>query len=97
MHLSTYTFEERRKLANAQSEIKEMFYCFQQGKHLFLQQYHDLFQGQVVVLDEVGVTIPDEILLVESVWLCPARRTYLLLLHICRAIVNLPVHTAREY
>jgi hypothetical protein len=35
---------------------------------MFLQQYHDLFQGQVVVLDEVGVTIPDEIL-VESVWL----------------------------
>ena len=45
-----------------------MFYCFRQGKHMFLQQYHDLFQGQVVVLDEVGVTIPDEIL-VESVWL----------------------------
>ena len=36
---------------------------------MFLQQYHDLFQGQVVVLDEVGVTIPDEILVESVCWL----------------------------
>jgi phosphoglycerate-specific signal transduction histidine kinase len=57
----TYTFEERRKLVDALCEIKEMFYTFKQGKHMPLQQYHDLFQGQVAVLDEEvlgGVTIP---------------------------------------
>jgi hypothetical protein len=63
----TYTFEERRKLVDALCEIKEMFYTFQQeGKHMPLQEYHDLFQGQVAVLDEVGVTVPDDSL-VESV------------------------------
>jgi hypothetical protein len=62
----TYTSEERRKLADALCDIKEMFYTFQQSKHMPLQQYHNLFQGQVAVLDEVGVTIPDDSL-VESV------------------------------
>jgi hypothetical protein len=62
----TYTFEERRKLVDALCEIKAMFYTFHQGKHMPLQQYHDLFQGQVAVLDNVGVTIPDDSL-VESV------------------------------
>jgi hypothetical protein len=62
----TYTFEERRKLADALCEIKEMFYSFHQGKHTSLQRYHKLFLGQVEVLEEVGVTIPDESL-VESI------------------------------
>jgi hypothetical protein len=56
----TYTFEERRKLADALCEIKEMFYSFKQGKHTSLQCYHELFLGQVEVLEEVSVTIPDE-------------------------------------
>jgi hypothetical protein len=56
----TYTFEERRKLADALCEIKEMFYSFKQGKHTSLQCYHELFLGQVEVLEEVGMTIPDE-------------------------------------
>jgi hypothetical protein len=56
----TYTFEERRKLANALCKIKEMLYSFCQGKHTPLQRYHELFLGQVEVLDEVGVTITDE-------------------------------------
>jgi hypothetical protein len=56
----TYAFEERRKLVDALREIKKMFYAFEQGTHMPLQQYHDLFQGQVAVLDEVGVTIADE-------------------------------------
>jgi hypothetical protein len=56
----TYTFEERRKLADALCEIKEMFYSFSQGKHTSLQRYHELFLGQVDVLEEVGVTIADE-------------------------------------
>jgi hypothetical protein len=62
----TYTFEERRKLADALCEIKEMFYSLRQGKHTSLQRYHELFLGQVEVLEEVGVTIPDESL-VESI------------------------------
>jgi hypothetical protein len=62
----TYTFEERRKLADALCEIKEMFYSLHQGKHTSLQQYHELFLGPVEVLEEVGVTIPDESL-VESI------------------------------
>ena len=62
----TYTFEERRMLADALCEIKEMFYTFKQGKHVSLQRYHELFLGQVEVLEEVGVTIPDESL-VESI------------------------------
>jgi hypothetical protein len=62
----TYTFEECQKLVDALCEIKAMFYTFHQGKHMPLQQYHNLFQGQVAVLDKVGVTIPNESL-VESV------------------------------
>jgi hypothetical protein len=53
----TYTFEEHRKLADA---IKEMFYSLHQGRHTSLQWYHELFLGQVEVLKEVGVMIPDE-------------------------------------
>jgi hypothetical protein len=56
----TYIFEEHRKLANALCEIKEMFYLLKQGRHTSLQCYHELFLGQVEVLEEVGVTIPDE-------------------------------------
>jgi hypothetical protein len=62
----TYTFEERRKLADVLCEIKEMFYSFWQGKHMSLQCYHELFLGQVEVLEEVGMSIPDESL-VESI------------------------------
>jgi hypothetical protein len=62
----TYTFEERRKLADALCEINEMFYSFRQGKHTSLQRYHELSLGQVEVLEEVGVTMPNESL-VESI------------------------------
>jgi hypothetical protein len=55
----TYSFEERRKLADALSEIKEAFYTFRQGKHMSLQRYYELFLNHVEVLDEVGVTIAD--------------------------------------
>jgi hypothetical protein len=37
-----------------------MFYLFTQGKHTSLQRYHELFLGQVDILEEVGVTIADE-------------------------------------
>jgi hypothetical protein len=56
----TYTFKERRKLSDALCDIKEMFYTFKQGKNTSLQRYYELFLGQVEVIDEVGVTIPDQ-------------------------------------
>ena len=56
----TYTFEERRKLSDALAEVKEQFYTFKQGKKMSLQWYHELFLGQVEVLDKVGITIADE-------------------------------------
>jgi hypothetical protein len=62
----TYTFEERRKHADALSEIKEMFYSFKQGRYMPLQRYYELFVGQIEVLEEVGVTLADNGL-VESI------------------------------
>jgi hypothetical protein len=59
----TYTFEERRKLSDALCDLKEMFYTFKQGKNTSLQRYYELFLGQVEVLEEVGVSIPDESLI----------------------------------
>jgi hypothetical protein len=43
--------------------FKEMFYTFKQGKNTSLQRYYELFLRQVEVLEEVGVTIPDESLI----------------------------------
>jgi hypothetical protein len=59
----TYSFEERRKLADALSEIKESFYTFKQGKHMSLQRYYELFLNQVEVMEEVGITIADDSLI----------------------------------
>ena len=56
----TYTFEERRKHADALSEIKEMFNTFRQGKFMSLQRYYELFGGQVEVFEQVGVSIANE-------------------------------------
>ena len=36
----TYTFEERRKHADALCKTKEMFYTFKQGKYVTLQRYY---------------------------------------------------------
>jgi hypothetical protein len=63
----TYNFEECRKLANALCMIKEMFYSFHQGIHTSLQRYHELFLGKVEVLQEVGVTIPEDEGLIELI------------------------------
>ena len=61
-----HSFEERRKLADALSDVKEKFYGFKQGKHMSLQRYHELFMAQVQVLEEVQVTVEDQAL-VEQV------------------------------
>jgi hypothetical protein len=47
-----HTFEEHQKLADALAEVKEKFYSFRQGRHMPLQQYHELFMAQVEVLRE---------------------------------------------
>ena len=61
-----HTFEENRKLSNAIMDVKEKFYYkFYQGRHMTLERYHELFLAQVEVLDEVGITIEDKVLVVE--------------------------------
>jgi hypothetical protein len=61
----TYSFKERRKLADALCEIKEAFFEFKQGNHMSLQRYYELFLNHVEVMKEVGVTIADEGLINE--------------------------------
>jgi hypothetical protein len=56
----TYTFEERRKLADALYDVKEQFYCLKQGRTMSLQQYHQLFLSQTEVMEQVGITIENE-------------------------------------
>ena len=57
-----HTFEENRKLSDAIMDVKEKFYKFYQGKHMTLERYHELFLAQVEVLEEVGITIEDDAL-----------------------------------
>ncbi len=58
----TYSFEEHCMLVDTLTDIKENFYGFRQGRYMSLQRYHELFLAQVQVLDEVGVSIADEVL-----------------------------------
>ena len=58
-----HTFEERRKLADALSDVKMAFYKLRQGKYMKLEWYHKIFFAQVEVLDEVGVSIADTALI----------------------------------
>ena len=60
-----HTFEENRKLSDAIMDVKEKFYKFYQGRHMTLEQYHELFLAQVEVPDEVGITSEDEVLVEE--------------------------------
>ena len=62
-----HTFEENRKLSDVIMDVKEKFYKFYQGKHMMLEQDHELFLVQVEVLDEVGITIEDDALVMEVV------------------------------
>ena len=43
-------------------DVKEKFYKFYQGRHMMLERYHKLFLAQVEVLEEVGITIEDDAL-----------------------------------
>ena len=60
-----HTFEENRKLSDTIMDVKEKFYKFYQGRHMTLERYHELFLVQVEVLDEVGITIEDDALVME--------------------------------
>ena len=46
-------------------DVKEKFYKFYQGRHMTLERYHELLLAQVEVLDEVGITIEDDTLVME--------------------------------
>ena len=46
-------------------DVKEKFYKFYQGKHMTLEQYHELFLVQMEVLDEVVITVEDPALVME--------------------------------
>ena len=63
IHSLLHTFEERRKLPDALSDVKMAFYKLCQGKYMKLEQYHEIFLAQVEVLDEVGVSIADTALI----------------------------------
>jgi hypothetical protein len=63
----TYSFEERRFLADALTDVKENFYGFRQGRYMSLQRYHKLFLAQVQELDKVGMSIADEALVNDVV------------------------------
>ena len=65
IQLLIHTFEENHKLSDAIMDVKEKFYKFYQGRHMTLEQYHELFLVQVEVLDEVGITIEDDALVTE--------------------------------
>ena len=60
-----HTFEETRKLSDVIMEVKEKFYKFYQGKYMTLEWYHELFLAQVEVLDEVGITVEDDALVMD--------------------------------
>jgi hypothetical protein len=49
-------------LVDALTDVKENFYRCWQGRYMSLQRYHELFLAQVQVLDKVGVSIADEVL-----------------------------------
>ena len=53
----------KSKLADGLSDMKMAFYKLRQGKYMKLERYHEIFLAQVEVLDEVGVTIPDGVLI----------------------------------
>ena len=60
-----HTFEENWELSYAIMDMKEKFYKFYQGRHMTLERYHELFLAQAEVLDEVGITIEDDALVME--------------------------------
>ena len=64
--LMVHSFEEQRKMSDALTELKTSFYKLYQGKNMKLEYYHKLFQVQVDILEEVGITIEDESLVNSS-------------------------------
>ena len=55
----TYSFEDRRKLADALCEVKEGYYRMRQGEHESLQDYHEHFKNPMAMMEEVGASFAD--------------------------------------
>ena len=52
----TYSFEDRRKLADALCEVKEGYYRMRKGEHKSLQDYHERFKNHMAMMEEVGAS-----------------------------------------
>ena len=57
----TYSFEDRRKLADALCEVKEGYYRMRQGEHETLQDYHERFKNHMAMMEEIGASFADTI------------------------------------
>ena len=57
----TYSFDDRRKLADALCEVKEGYYRMRQGEHETLQDYHERFKNHMAMMEEVGASFADTI------------------------------------
>ena len=55
-----HTFEEQRNLSDALNEIQRNSYKLYQSKYMKLECYHEVFQAQVEVMEELEITIEDE-------------------------------------
>ena len=55
--LILYSFEEASHKEDELNNLKRTFFLFQQGNNMTLHRYHELYVGQVTVLDKLGVTI----------------------------------------
>ena len=56
----TYSFEDRRKLADALCEVKEGYYRMRQGEHKTLQD-HERFKNHMAMMEEVGASFANTI------------------------------------
>ena len=57
--LILYSYEEATHKEDELNDLKRVFFSFQQDNNMPLQKYHELYIGQVMVLNELGVTIAD--------------------------------------
>ena len=57
--LMLFSFEEASHKEDELNDLKRAFFSFQQRNNMLLQKYHELYVGQVTVLNELGVTIAD--------------------------------------
>ena len=58
--LILYSYEHVQYPDDKIVAVKEVYYVLRQGNNMTLRRYHELFLAQVMVMNEIGVTIPDE-------------------------------------